>query len=179
MDNVIPVQDRFFQAGGTLAPDMPSYVTREADDELFGLALSGEYCNVLTARQTGKSSLMVRTNERLHRAGVHTATLDLTKISGQGMAADAWYYSLVREICVALNLQVDTRQWWQERERYGSVQRFTDFLQQVALKQIKGRIVILIDEIDSTLPMPFTDDFFAAIRALYNKRASDPDSRRC
>ena len=28
--------------------------------------------------------------------------------------------------------------------------------------------------IDATLALSFTDDFFAAIRAMYNKRASDP-----
>ena len=56
----------FFVAGGTLWREAPSYVHRPADDELLGLALNGEYCNVLAARQMGKSSLMVRTADRLH-----------------------------------------------------------------------------------------------------------------
>ena len=46
----------FFIAGGTLPPDTPSYVKRPADDELFKLALAGEFCYVLTSRQMGKSS---------------------------------------------------------------------------------------------------------------------------
>lgn len=36
----------------------------------------------------------------------------------------------------------------------------------------KGRVVIFIDEIDATLSLPFSrDDFFAAVRAFYNRRA--------
>ncbi len=39
-------------------------------------------------------------------------------------------------------------------------------------------MVIFVDEIDSTLSLPFTDDFYAAIRALYNARASEPELKR-
>jgi len=35
-----------------------------------------------------------------------------------------------------------------------------------------------VDEIDSTLKLKFTDDFFAAIRAMYNARASIPAYKR-
>ena len=48
----------FFVAGGTLWQEAPSYIVRPADDELFRLALEGEYCDVLAARQMGKSSLI-------------------------------------------------------------------------------------------------------------------------
>jgi hypothetical protein len=58
------------------------------------------------------------------------------------------------------------------------VQRFTEFLQQVVLDQVPGQAVILIDEIDSTLGMDFTDDFFLAIRAVYNQRARSPENKR-
>jgi hypothetical protein len=52
--------DDFFVAGGTLRPGTASYVTRPTDDELFHMTLAGEFCFVLTPRQMGKSSLMVR-----------------------------------------------------------------------------------------------------------------------
>jgi hypothetical protein len=40
-------------------------------------------------------------------------------------------------------------------------------------------IVIFIDEIDSVLGLNFPiDDFFAAIRACYNKRAQNPEYKR-
>ena len=66
-----------------MKPDMASYVEREADDELFERAGAGDFCYVLTPRQMGKSSLMVRTAGRLDVQGVRTATLDLSGIGGQ------------------------------------------------------------------------------------------------
>ncbi|MFW9804982.1 MAG: AAA-like domain-containing protein, partial [Candidatus Thorarchaeota archaeon] len=74
-------------------------------------------------------------------------------------------------------LSVDPEAWW-EQQAMGPVQRFTGFLRAVTLAQIEGRAVIFIDELDSTLKLDFSDDFFAAIRACYNKRASDPAYNR-
>ena len=50
----------FFVAGGTLRTSAPSYVTRPADAALLQHLQAGEFCYVLTPRQMGKSSLMVR-----------------------------------------------------------------------------------------------------------------------
>jgi hypothetical protein len=72
-----------------------------------------------------------------------------------------------------LKLSVDLESWWQERMALGQVQRFTDFLRDVLLHEIEGQIVIFIDEIDTTLNLSFSDDFFAAIRFVYNARATD------
>ena len=47
--------DDFFKIGGALSPDAPSYVTRQADTDLMQAVLSGQYCNVLTARQIGRT----------------------------------------------------------------------------------------------------------------------------
>jgi len=49
----------------------------EADDQLFDCVLKGEYCYILTPRQMGKSSLMIRTAERLRHQGFRAAIIDL------------------------------------------------------------------------------------------------------
>jgi len=51
----------FYVTQGTLHHDALSYVERAADEELFHALERGEFCYVLTSRQMGKSSLMVRT----------------------------------------------------------------------------------------------------------------------
>ena len=56
----MPAAAPFFVTGGTLQVDAASYVTRQADTDLFAALLAGEYCYVLNSRQMGKSSLMVR-----------------------------------------------------------------------------------------------------------------------
>jgi tetratricopeptide (TPR) repeat protein len=167
---------KFFTVGGTLPLDA-AYVVRPVDDQLFHAALSGEYCNVLTPRQTGKSSLMVRTAERLRREGVRTVVIDLTDI-GTELDAEEWYFGLITCLKQELGLTVDERTWWNEHAQQGIVQRFSDFLRDVVLEEIAAPVVVFVDELDSTLNLPFTDDFFAAIRAAYNARASDPIYRR-
>lgn len=46
------------------------------------------------------------------------------------------------------------------------------------MSEVATSVVIFFDEIDSTLKLPFSDDFFAAIRALYNARAQEPELKR-
>jgi len=167
----------FFVAGGTLRSDAPSYVERPADDELFNLALAGTFCYVLTPRQMGKSSLMIRTARRLKTHGVHTAIVDLTSI-GTNVTVDQWYLSLLSQLKRRLRLAADVEAWWQARASVAHVQRFTDFLRDVVLTGIEGDVVVFIDEIDSTLNLDFRDDFFAAIRAMYNARAEDAEFER-
>ncbi|MBN1935994.1 MAG: SUMF1/EgtB/PvdO family nonheme iron enzyme [Anaerolineae bacterium] len=167
----------FFKVGGALAPDAPGYVIRQADEQLLQAALAGRYCHVLTARQMGKSSLMVRTASRLREKGIRTVMIDLSEI-GANATADQWYFGLISRFKRQLILAVDDAAWWREREQLGPLQRFSDCLRQVVLEEIQEPVVVFIDEIDSTLNLPFTDDFFAVIRALYNARASDPACNR-
>src|SRR6266480_3434504 len=80
----------FFVTGGTLSPDAPSYVPRQADDDLLAGLRAGKFCYVLTSRQMGKSSLMVRALGRLRQDGFEVVVLDLTEI-GQNVTPEQWY----------------------------------------------------------------------------------------
>lgn len=168
----------FFVAGGTLWREAPSYIRRPADAELFRLASAGEYCNVLAARQMGKSSLMVQTATRLQEAGVRTAILDISTLGGGISTPEAWFFGFLDELAVQLGMDEDINAWWEAHAHHNAVQRFSNFLRDVLLPDLAGPIVVFVDEIDSALGMAFTDDFFAAIRAAYNARASHADFQR-
>lgn len=176
--NTSTVPQEFFVAGGTLWREAPSYVRRPADDELFQLALAGEYCNVLAARQMGKSSLMVQTADRLREAGVRTAIIDISTLGGGISTPDAWFFGFLDELVIQLGLDIDVNGWWEAHPNHNSVQRFSNFLRDVLLPAVASPIVVFVDEIDSALGMAFTDDFFAAVRAAYNARASHPAFQR-
>src|SRR2546430_1181798 len=96
-DNQGSSRDDFFVAGGTLPESAPSYVVRQADQDLFDGLSAGEFCYILTSRQMGKSSIMVRTANRLRNGGVQVAVVDLTAI-GQNVTPEQWYGGLLEVI---------------------------------------------------------------------------------
>lgn len=176
MTTLPPRRIPYFKAGGTLSPDIPSYVTRPADNELFERVLAGELCYVLTPRQMGKSSLVARTTARLKEVNIAAAAIDLQD-SG-GLDEETFYLNLLDELSRAFTLNLALEEWWDENGRLGAALRFRRFITDYLLPRIAGRIVIFIDEIDTTLTMPFRDNFFTAIRALYNARSQDSDLNR-
>lgn len=172
------VTHSYFTAGGTLKLDAPSYVKRPADELLLQQVLANQLCYVLTTRQMGKSSLMIRTAEQLQQAGISPAIVDLSEMGTQGITSAQWYLGILTTLASQLHLALDVQAWWTAQGKSGVVQRFSDFMRQVVLSSQHARIVIFFDEIDSTLSLDFTDDFFAAVRSMYNERAMDPAYER-
>src|SRR5215813_458593 len=168
----------FYVIGGTLQRDARSYVRRKADDLLYEAINEGKFCYVLTSRQMGKSSLMVRTATRLRDDGVAVAVLDLTAL-GRNLTPEQWYYGLLSRIGEQLRLRAEVKLFRQDQEMLSPLQRWMLVIQQVVLKHYTGRVVIFIDEIDAVRSLPFsTDEFFAAIRELYNRRTEDAELNR-
>jgi len=168
----------FYVVGGTMRHDSPSYVERQADKELFSALRRGEFCHVLTARQMGKSSLMLRTAARLRDCGVGVAVLDLTGI-GQNLTPEQWYGGLVLQLGERLKLEDELLDHWQENMRLGPMQRWVETIRKVVLPMTVGQLVIFIDEIDAVRSLSFsTDEFFAGIRECHNLRHTDSEMLR-
>ncbi|VAW33073.1 High-affnity carbon uptake protein Hat/HatR [hydrothermal vent metagenome] len=176
MTTLPPRRTPYFVAGGTLGPHIPSYVTRPTDDELFERVLAGELCYVLTPRQMGKSSLVARTMVRLREAQIGAVAVDLQD-SG-GLDEETFYLNILDELRRAFQLDLAVEEWWDANGRLGASLRFRRFFTDHLLPQVNGRVVIFIDEIDTMLTMPFRDNFFAAIRLLFNDRSGDPELER-
>lgn len=176
------IAPRFFTVGGTLPPDAPSYVMRQADEDLFTHLSAGHFCYLLTSRQMGKSSLMVRTTARLKAAGARVAILDLTKI-GQNVTTDQWYNGLLARLGVAFGLEDKLKEYSSRSDvasrSIGPLDRWERAIREVIVASIPERIAIFVDEIDFVRSLPFpTDEFFAAIRSFYNQRTTNPELNR-
>jgi WD40 repeat protein len=192
----------FYVTGGTLGPKAASYVQREADHQLLDALLRGEFCYVLTSRQMGKSSLMVRATNRLHALGITVAALDLTAIGAQDVTPEQWYSGLLDLLGESIGLSDALEAFWQKHQNLGPIQRLFTAIREVVLPslgnapelqienlptelsrparaaqtpvQSRVRLVIFLDEIDILRSLPFSGDgLLAAIRECYNRRARD------
>ncbi|MEG4046645.1 AAA-like domain-containing protein [Microcoleus sp. Pol17_C1] len=171
----------YYQVGGSLTNNAPNYVKRQADDDLYNGLKAGEFCYVLNSRQMGKSSLQVRTIQRLRNEGIACAAIDISEIGNRGVTPEQWYAGLLRILENNFNLSdiVNVRTWWRDRNFLTPVQRLSEFIETVLLPNISSNIVIFIDEIDSILALDFpADDFLALIRSCYNKRANNSEFDR-
>ena len=113
----------FYTVGGPVQAGSGVYVPRKADGELLTLCKEGTFAYVLTARQMGKSSLMVRTAQQLADDGIVSVIVDLQG-SGKLVSVDQWYLNFLVSLEEALDeqdIELDTqvRKWWQENQDLG------------------------------------------------------------
>jgi AAA-like domain/PEGA domain len=168
----------FFVVGGTLRRDAPSYISRAADQNLYTFLQAGEFCYVLTARQMGKSSLMVRTAIRLRDNGTRVAVLDLTSL-GQNLTTEQWYNGLLERVGQQFGREDELEEAWLRFPQLGPMRRFMRAITDSVLPGLNDRAVVFVDEIDAVRSLPFsTDEFFAGIRECYNRRSVDPQFER-
>lgn len=162
----------YYVVGGTLKPSASCYLSRTADEELLESLKKGDYCYILTTRQMGKSSLVIRTAKKLEDFNIYSVYIDLSAI-GKDVTIENWYLGQIRRIVKKICREFNYINWWQENASFSEVDRYVMFLSEVLIQRISHPIILFIDEIDYTLNLPYSDDFFAAIRSLFNQRADN------
>jgi WD40 repeat protein len=171
----MPIQPDFYVTEGPVYHDAPSYIERRADTEVYELLAAGHYCHVLTARQMGKTSLVVRVAARLRHAGAAVATLDPTA-DGQNVDPEQWYYGLLTQIGRELGIEDELNEFWEAQTKWGPFRRWREALLRVVLARFEQRVVFFLDEIDFLRSLRFsTDEFLVGIRNLYVDRHKHPE----
>ncbi len=158
--------DTFFQAGGALPADHPSYVEREADRQAVQEARQGNYLCITAPRQVGKTSLLNRLAAQVDQWGWRCCQIDLTEFLGFEKAE--WFEKLGRQLgkelrCAPaspLQSQLDMKEF---------------LLHQFGLAQDRrARLALMFDEIGALRDCSFSDEFLGTLRALFNHRDGYP-----
>ena len=121
-----------FVAGGTVQAGGGVYLERQADVELLERCRAGDFTYILTSRQMGKSSLMIRTAERLAAEGTMPVIIDLTEFGAQ-TTAEQWYKGFLASVQDQLSLRTSSSGWWDAQADQAFGHRFTRYLRDVAL----------------------------------------------
>ncbi|NES04172.1 MAG: hypothetical protein F6K22_15815 [Okeania sp. SIO2F4] len=170
-----------YHLGGCLPINAHGYVKRQADKDIYEGIKAGDFCYVLNSRQMGKSSLRVRTIQRLQAEGIFCATIDLTEIGTFEITSSEWYAGIIDSIVGSLQLNYifNIDDWCEAYSQLSHIKKFSKFIGDFLLNKVAEKIIIFVDEVDSILSLPFSvDDFFAVIRDFYNRRAEEAKYER-
>jgi WD40 repeat protein len=171
------------------------YLTRLADDDFYNNLNNGRDCYILSPPQTGKTRLCEKTQERFSRTSIPRATrylgislrqLDPTRVTEREVRP--WLMNLVQHIARGLNIngQEIYIQFVKECSRFASGERVMPhteillrFIDDVLLRTIDSRIILVLDDIDCILSLSFAQrlatSLFSQIRDFRLKKCS-PDS---
>ncbi len=149
-----------YRAAGTF--DGEAYIERKADVELQNQIFRNQrFPYIVAARQSGKSSLIIRTFKTLDPDKFVCAFVDLAPM------AIADYRSFWQEflVAVARSARLDRK----PLELHDPEDTLRAWLEQVEPR----RLVVFVDEIDALLAASFREQFFSKVRTFFNNRAID------
>ncbi len=166
--------DNLETPGGAVKIRDNFYVEREADERLSKQVIrSGSTVTIRAARQTGKSSLLIRGIQHAKQAGTQVVHLDMQRVdSGHTASIENFIRYLAEYIVLKLKLDVDEieRHW---RKGLSPQENLSNFFEDYVLDRSDKNILLAIDEIDLLLKTDFYGEFFALLRSWHNNRASD------
>ena len=157
--------------GGAINPRKQIYIDRiDVEGAIYDSLEQGEYCNILCARQVGKTSLTYKIAMRLEQSGHRVVLIDVSSI-GSPSDANVWFRDVLMQVSKQLQLDFSFHEWW-KREDGSPGTRLVSFFKDWVFESSDLPVTVFVDEIDSTLKLDYTDDFFTAIRSIYNQRST-------
>lgn len=163
--------------GGALSLEASTYIQRLADRALYNFLTqetTQQCCYILAARQSGKTSLMIRIADQLQGDGYHCVTMNLQGF-GSTVNEASLCQSLLWEISAtfpapeARMLTQNIEQRSQEMANYPSALQFREslkYIMQHLRKKGTEKLIVFLDEIQSLISWKLQNSFLGLLRAL-------------
>jgi len=177
------MHNSFYQiTGGGLRPDAPTYVEREADNLLWEFTQSERnncgVCYILAPRQTGKTSLINKTVDKLRSQTTICVTISLQEL-GHFDSETLLYLNILLSIfkqvsdigiiksrSKPVNLVKKLNGLWSKDKSVQPTVKFREFLIAEILKKINTNLVIFIDEVQSLISWGLNNEFIGFLKSL-------------
>jgi len=150
------------------------YIEREVDGRLKREIMKpGTTTTIRAARQTGKSSLLVRGVHHARESGARVVYLDLQRVDSDHLTSPTAFLRYLAELVVR-ELRLDAAEV--DKLWHGSLgpqDKLTYLMADYVLPETKCPIILAMDDVDRLLQTPLHNDFFALLRSWHNSRALD------
>lgn len=168
------ILDELEMPGGTVGLDDQFYIERDEDTRLKNtMKRLGATVTIRAARQSGKSSLLVRGLQQAKQAGANTVLLDMQRVGKDYLTSLDVFLRYFAEY-VVFKLSQDAEvidRFWQKR--LSPHEKLTSVFEAQVLEKVDRNLVIGMDEIDQLLATTFHNEFFGLLRSWHNLRATD------
>lgn len=159
----------------TIVPDN-LYVERKADQQLHGIIEAMQRPGyVLVSRQMGKTNLLLRAKRKWENARDIYVYIDMSNIDET--EKECFQTLIDTAIDTHENVLGSLRERIQDLRRTNitksAVQSHNEELR-VLLSAVEGKLVFILDEIDSLTRTSFSDNIFSQIRSVYFSRINYP-----
>jgi hypothetical protein len=164
--------DELEAPGGAVKLRDKFYVERDDDAHLKRQVVkAGTITTIRAARQTGKSSLLVRGIHHARQQGATVVNVDLQRVDREHLETpDRFLRCLAESIVRKLRLDVgEVDRLW--RDSLGPQDKATYLMEEYVLPHSDRPIVLAMDEADRLLATSFHSDFFALLRSWNNSAA--------
>ncbi|MDM8527973.1 AAA-like domain-containing protein [Anaerolineales bacterium HSG24] len=171
--------------GGTIPSDSVFYITRPPHDKDCWEYLKNHPATITVQapRQMGKSSMLIRMLDKIKKEQPHHQSVFIgfqgvprTYISNTELDIKLLLQWFCRSIGDELGVEDEVDQRWTGMA--DDLKKCGDYLTKYILTQIKGSIVLILDNVDRVRSAPFKDDFFGMLRDWHEKRAYRPEFKR-
>ncbi len=153
----------------------PFYIRRTADDEVFrGISRPRGLVTIRAPRQSGKTSLMMQTFTTMRRnASIRPVFVDFQALEAKDFQSlNAIWYAISAQADSQLGTECRISEICNPDASYD--RNLSVFLDKFVFKQADTPVLLCLDEVDRVFSTPVKADFFASLRAFYNRGAIDP-----
>jgi hypothetical protein len=138
--------------------DSDYYIERPCDAMLYDLLNKGKYCHILAPRKSGKTSLIVKTADKLRKNGVEAIDISCLAFESKTYGVGFIYELVQSSSLMDILSESDIDNFLSEVDLYDNLIKIDQFFEDVLLPNIKTPIVIFVDnleEIDSVVREQF------------------------